>query len=278
MHWIVWLLILGALGVIGFVIVKKIPQLRVIDVDSIAKERERKVKEKIILSKIQRSGGAKLGAVAKTSLSAVKVVSKYGRRAVQRLYQLEQYYQKLRRSASEGVHAYDTDRIRSRIEEAQDLIKQEEFIPAEKIFIDIISHNPKNVVAYEGLGNMYIKSEQFDQARETLSFALRLSPTDASVRVSLAELELLQGNAKAALPHLREAVQKRSKNPKYLDFYIDTALTVGSLKDARKGITTLKEVNPENKKIKEFEERFGEKREEYIRKTSTSTPEPSQDE
>jgi predicted Zn-dependent protease len=278
MHWIIWLLILGALGVILLVLIRKIPQLRVIDVNSITKERERKVKEKIILSKIQRSGGAKLGAVAKTSASVVRVVSKYGRRAVQRLYNLEQYYQKLRRSASEGIHAYDTDRIRGRIDEAQELIRQDEYIPAEKIFIDIISHNPKNVVAYEGLGNMYIKSEQFDQARETLSFALRLSPNDASVRVSLAELELLQGNPQTALPHLREAVQKRSKNPKYLDFYIDTALTVGSLKDARAGLASLKEVNPENKKIKEFEERFREKKDEYIRKTSTSTPEPSQDE
>ncbi len=277
MHWIIWLLILGALGVIVVVLFRKIPQLRVIDVNSIAKERERKVKEKIILSKLQRSGGAKLGAVAKTSISAVKVVSKHGRRAVQRLYHLEQYYQKLRRSASEGVHAYDADRIRNRIDEAQELIRQEEYIPAEKIFIDIISHNPKNVVAYEGLGNMYIKSQQFDQARETLSFALRLSPNDSSVRVSLAELEILQGNPQVALPYLREAVQKRGKNPKYLDFYIDTALTVGSLKDARLGIASLKEVNPDNKKIEEFEERFEEKKEEYIRKTSTSTSEPSQE-
>ncbi len=267
-----------AIVVMVVVVIRKIPQLRVIDVDSIAKERERKIKEKIILSKIKRSGGAKLGAVAKTSVGAVNTVSKYGRRAVQRLYHLEQYYQKLRRSSTEGIHAYDTDRIRQRIEEAQELIRDEEFIPAEKIFIDIISHNPKSVDAYEGLGNMYIKSGQIDQARETLSFALRLSPEDASVRVSLAELELLQENHQAALPHLRAAVQKRSKNPKYLDFYIDTALKVGSLKDARKGITALKEVNPENTKIKEFEERFTKKKEAYIRKTSASTEEASQEE
>ena len=191
---------------------------------------------------------------------------------------MEQYYQKLKRSEDEGVHRYSDETIRARLEEAYALIKQEEYIPAEKIFIDVISHNPKSVDGYEGLGNMYLTNGQFDQARETLQFALRLSPDDASVNVSLAELEIKQGNQKAALPYLRRAVTKRPKNPRYLDYYIETSLEVGSLKDAREGIQTLKEVNPENKKIEEFESRFQEKKEAYIQKTTPEDSEASQEE
>jgi tetratricopeptide (TPR) repeat protein len=260
------------------VVARKIPQLRVIDISSIAKERERKVKEQLILSKFQRTGGVKLRRISKASSGAVNAVSKSGRRLVQRLYKLEQYYQKLKHATDEGAHAYSDDRIKQRFDEAQDFIKQEEYIPAEKIFIDIISHNPKSVDAYEQLGNMYMLVSQNDQARETLKFALRLSPNDASVNVSLAELEMKEGDAKQALEYLKKALEKRSKNPKYIDFYIEAALQTGSLKDARKGIQSLREVNPENNKIEEFEKRFQEKKEAYINKTSSTTEETSQKE
>ncbi|MBI4435441.1 tetratricopeptide repeat protein [Candidatus Uhrbacteria bacterium] len=278
MEWIFFFLIFAALTVIGWVVYRKVPQLRVIDVNSIPKERERKVKEQLILSKFQRVGGAKIQKVTKATSDLVGVVSRQGRRVVQRLYRLEQYYQKLKRSGDEGVHRYSDETIRARLEEASVLIKQEEYIPAEKIFIDIISHNPKSVDGYEGLGNMYLVSGQLDQARETLQFALRLSPDDASVNVSMAELEIKQGNQKAALPFLRRAIAKRPKNPRYLDYYIETALEVGSLKDAREGIQTLKEVNPENNKIEEFEVRFQEKKDAYIQKTSFPEGEASQEE
>ena len=270
MIWIIPLIIIVvSFLVIGFLFYKKIPALRVIDVDSIPKEQARKIKEKIILGKFKRAGGGKVKVLNKKSTQVVDKVSKHGRRAVQKLYALEQYYQKLKRTASEGQHAYDQDTIKKLIQDAESLIRKDEFIPAEKIFIDIISHNPKNVDAYEGLGNLFMENEQFDQARETFQFSLKLSPKDASVLVSLAELEIKLDKPKAAVEHLRKAVTKRSKNPKYLDMYIETAFDAGSLKDAREGIKLLKEVNPENTKIASFEKKFNKMKDEYVSKTST---------
>jgi len=214
--------------------------------------------------------------VARASSGVVKLVSKQGRRAVQKLYRIEQYYQKLKRSSQEGMHSYSEETIRQRLETAADLIRQEEFIPAEKIFIDIISHNPKSVQGYEALGNMYLASGQLDQAWETLMFALRISPDDASVNMSLAEIEIRRGNAKQALPYVQKAIEKRPKNPRYLDYYIEISLQTGAVKDARSGIQTLREVNPENKKIAEFEERLQEKKAQYISKTSSDQDESSQ--
>lgn len=267
MVWIFLILIVAALGVIVAVLIRKAPQLRVMDVASIPQERERKVKENIILSRFRRKGGARVQKATKAASGAVSTLSRHGRRVVQRLYRLEQYYQKLKRSSDQGAHRYSDETIHARLEEAAALVKQEEYIPAEKIFIDIISHNPKSVDGYEGLGNMYIQSGQLDQAHETLQFALRLSPDNASVNMSLAELESKRGELKPALDYVRKAVEKRPKNPRYLDYYTDIALQVGSLKDARAGLHALKEVNPENKKIEEFEERFARKKEEYVNRT-----------
>jgi tetratricopeptide (TPR) repeat protein len=278
MMWTAIILIILSLLIIGIVVYRKIPQLRIIDTASIPQERERRVKDQLILERLNRTGGAKLRVVEKVATQGVRTVSKYGRRAVQRLYKMEQYYQKLKRTASEGQHAYEPDTVNTMIDEAERFEKQEEYIPAEKIYINIISHNPKSINAYEGLGNLYIKSGQYEQARETLKFTLRLAPEDASVNVSLAELEMAQGNHKTALEYLRKAIEKRSKNPKYLDLYIEASLESGSLKDARKGIIALKQVNAENKKLEDFERRFEEKKAAYVAKTTQSTGESSQNE
>ncbi len=254
--------------VLFVILVRTIPRLRVIDVDSIQKEKLKAMKHDLLFQKLTRKSSGAFASVSKGSTAAVRVASKVGRRAVQRLYALEQYYQKLTRIAEEGQHTYDKEHIRKLTNQADALIKQDEFIPAEKIYIDIISHNPKSVPAYEGLGNLYRKNKQFDQARETFGFCLKLSPTDASVLVALAELELDLENYPKALEHLQKAVKKRSKNPKYLDYYIEAALSSGSLKDAREGMRKLREVNPENKKLEEFEERFTALKDAYIAKTS----------
>ncbi|MEK7615512.1 MAG: tetratricopeptide repeat protein [Patescibacteria group bacterium] len=273
-------LILCGLSILTIVVIclSKIPKLRVIDVSSIAQERTRLLKEKIIMEKFQRAGQAKVRLVTSVFSATAKAASRTGRRAVQKLYAVEQYYQKLNRAASEGQHAYTHDVLKRMGDEAKALIRKEEYIPAEKIFIDMISHNPKSVEAYEGLGNLYLQKEEFTQARETLLFTLRLSPNDASVNASLAELEMKLGNDRAALDYLRKAVGKRSKNPKYLDFFTEAALRVGSLKDARTGLVQLKKVNPENQKIQEFEARFQELKEEYISKTNTTDDTSSQSE
>lgn len=266
------------LGSFLILLIRKIPHLRVISVESIPKERVRKVKEQIILQKFQRMSSTKLRFFAHIFFVAGKWFSRIGRRMVQRLYAIEQYYSKLKRSASEGQHAYDLETIHRLVREAETLRAKDEGIPAEKIYIDIISHNPKSVDGYEGLGNLYLSNAQFDQAKETLQFALRLSPNDASVLVSLAELELKFDQAKSAVSYLRRAIQKRSKNPKYLDFYIEASLKAGSLKDAREGIRLLKAVNPENQKIQDFEARFLKQKEAYMSKTQGAAEDASQSE
>ncbi len=267
--------LLSALTILTMLVLK-IPRLRMIDVSSIPQEKTRVLKEKIIIEKLQRVGRNKLGVIARASRAAGRSASKMGRRAVQRLYAIEQYYQKLNRIANEGQHAYSQETIKKMTDEAEKFVREEEYIPAEKIYIDIISHNPKSVDAYEGLGNLYMKKGEYDQAKETFHFTLRLSPNDASVNVSLAELEMKLNNSKTALEHLRKAVGKRSKNPKYLDLYIEAGLAAGSLKDIRSGIGLLQKVNPQNQKIAEFEERFQKLKEEYIAKTSSQSEPPSQ--
>lgn len=245
-----------ALAVAAWVVWNKAPQLRMIDVASIPSERAKRLKEQIILQKFERLGSEKMGTVTKAARQGVTAASKIGRRAVQRLYAMEQYYQKLKHAAPDGAHAVDQETIKRLMDEAADLVRQEEYIPAEKRYIEIISHNPKHAKAYEGLGNLYLWNKQYAQARETLLFTLRISPDDASVYMSLAEVELAEENPKKAVEYLRRCVELRPSNPKFIDRYIEASLAAKLPEDARKGIALLKEANPENQKIGDFEKRL----------------------
>lgn len=245
------LLILVILAVFAL-LVRKIPQLRVLDVSTIREEREKELKERIILERFERLRKEKLGGVSKAAGALWTGLSKAGRRLVQRLYRIEQYYQRLRQPA-EG--AADPNAVKRLLDQAGEFVRQDELVQAEKLYIEVISHHPKNVEAYEGLGNLYVRNRQHEQARETLKFALRLEPKNASVLMSLGQLEASDGQKKEALEHLRGAVDLRPKNPKYLDAFVEAALAAESAADATRGIALLKEVNPDNQNIAEFEER-----------------------
>lgn len=242
-----------ALVAVLILFARKIPQLRVLDVSTIREEREKQLKEKIILERFERLRKEKLGGVAKVATSLWTGLSKAGRRLVQHLYRVEQYYQRLRQPSGVGA---DPNAVKRLLEQAADFVRQDELIQAEKLYIEVISHHPKNVDAYEGLGNLYIRNRQHEQARETLKFALRLDAKNASVLMSLGQLEAADGQKKEALEHLRSAVNLRPKNPKYLDAYVEAALAIENKEDAKRGIGLLKEVNPDNQNIADFEARL----------------------
>lgn len=243
--------VLGLLAV-GTVFLRHWRQITGLDVDTIKEERTKRLKERIILERFGRFGTEKLGGIGKAFFAAGSFASKMGRRLVQRLYKLEQYYQRVKHPSTVSVDAVAVKRL---LEQAADFVRQDETIQAEKLYIQVIGHHPKNVDAYEGLGNLYLKNKQYDQARETLRFALRLQAENASVLMSLGQLESQQDHRKEALESLRKAVTIRPKNPKYLDAYVEAALAAKSAEEAKKGIDLLREVNPENQKLSEFEAR-----------------------
>lgn len=241
---------------IGIILWRKIPQLRALNVDALPEVRTKQVKEAIIMQRFERLALERFSGFFKKGQTAGKFLSRLGRRLVQRLYALEKYYQKLQRGLHEGPHATDPGAIRRLMEEAADLTRKEEYFEAEKRYIEIISHNPKEVKAYEELGNLYLLDRQLLQARETLAFATKLAPEDASVQVSLGELEMKEGNTEAALKYFTKAIELRPHNPRYLDYFVESALATKNTSEAARGIALLRSVNPENKKLENFEERL----------------------
>lgn len=241
-----------SLGVIIFILGRKRSALSILNVEALPEEKVKQVKEFLLQKRLERIFKEKFGFLLNLSSAAWRETSRLGRRLVQKVYALEQHYRKMQKGTP--AEALDSEAIRKVMDAAADLVKQEEYFLAEKKYIEILSQHPKYVKAYEALGNLYLLDRKYNQARETFGFALKLKSDDASIHAAMGELETKEGNLPAALSEFSKALEIRPNNPRYLDFFIEAALAVGNLSEAKRGLEKLREVNPENQKIKEINE------------------------
>lgn len=253
---IILIVLLGSLGVLGFIVWRKAPQLSIVDPSSSREKKTRETKRAILEERMIRQVEEQGKDVLRRSLFPfIKTVQEGFRRLAGRLTALERRY--VERQRTEKI---DATQLQEMLDEGKAFIAEERYDLAEKTFIAVLSHDAKNVDAYELLGRMYLSQKQYPEARELLQFLLKFSPNDASVLVAVGEVFEAEGNMKKALEYYGKAKAIRPNNPKYLDFFIHASLAVGDTYEAQRAIDHLREVNPENKKIEEFEEHIAEQK------------------
>lgn len=238
-----------------FIVFKKLSQLRILDVEALPEEKMHGVKATLFQKRMERATKERFSFLLKIFSFFWREVSRNGRRLVQKVYVIEQKYRKLQKGEANDQPA-DPEAVRKLMDEAAALIKDEEYFEAEKRLIEVISRHPKHIKAYENLGHLYVLDRKYEQARETLNFALKINPDDASVCVALGELENILGNTAAAFQEFTKAIALRPNNPRYLDFFIEAAILEKNKIEANRGLEKLQEVNPENQKIVSFTERI----------------------
>ena len=256
--WLLPLLVLVfSLVVIGALAWRHLSDIAAIDVSSDPERRRRGVKNALYVKRLERFGG-------ESALVVNRVAEKVGqsiKHGIKSLYgkalSLERHYSRLQKESTGGVSG-SLEVRKQLLEESGHLMEREAYGAAEQRLIELLSLDPRNAEVYERLGYVYLALRQFDQAKETFQYAHQLSPSDASIIVSLGELELRDGHYAEAVAHFDAAVDVRPGNPKYLDFLVDTSILAGDLAHAKKGLKLLKESNPENKKIEAFEKRIAE--------------------
>lgn len=253
------ILLVVSLGVIVVLGIRKLPQIRVVDPSSSKEAKSKELKYAILKKRLERIGSERTENLRRQLSPIAQKAQDAFRRMAGKLTALERSYAERQKGGIEKAH--DPEILRQLVREAEKMMEEERYDIAEKKLIEVVSHDPKNVTAYEHLGRLYFKNKDYTAARETFSFLLRLSPRDASVNASLGEVAEAEGKASDALRYYKEALDISPHNPKYLDFYIDTAIMNGDVHESMNALEHLREVNPENQKITEFEERIEEIRE-----------------
>ena len=253
--WIPFGIIIICTIILVVIAVRKIPYLRALDVLNLPKAKVQELKKSLVAKRLSRVG-ARWGSVAKAIVLPLALVSRAGFQAVKKeVLTLEDRYQRLKRE-SMGPKGMNPEALKKLIDDSETLMKEGRYGEAEKKFIEILNHDPKNFTVYEDLGGMYMLTKNFDQAEETYQFILKARPNDASVLTSLGEIELQRGKATEAATYFGRAVKKRPSNPKYLDFLIEASIQAGEAMEARRALEKLRLANPENHKLMEFEERI----------------------
>lgn len=299
------ILIAAGAALIYGVLVKKFPQLKLIDLSTLAKERHAEVKTRIMKNRFDRS----LGAIQDKTSEAVGKASSGVRSLFERAYgslkRKEALLDGPRRPRGMSAAPAKGEPVSGGkatafmapapgpggvLEAAESARKQAHYEDAERLYIEVLKADAKNVDAYRGLADLYIDQKLYDQAAETLEFLLRLTGDDdralsrlgqveasrgnfeqaearylrsievsanaTAYRAELGKVYLAAGDAKRAYEQFRSALHAEPHNPKYLDYFLEASILVGDPVVARAALGALEEVNPENAKLEEFRTRI----------------------
>lgn len=169
--------------------------------------------------------------------------------------------------------------------EAKANIATGEYSLAEKDLIEIISRDKKNIAAYEMLFDIYRLTKNYSQAEEIIRYLIKLKSLKyrknknveslKKEKIEDVEAEVLEtldvdgGLAQYYndLAGIYELMDKKDKaleaylkanailpnNPRFLDKIIELAISVNDRGLAKKTCRRLKEINPENAKLEQFQ-------------------------
>lgn len=259
------ILILISLCIIIIIAVKKFPALASLDVDNMQAEKEAKFKERIISNRLKRNIFKWFARFIKISRILTKQLSIFFKLIYDKLLKVKDSYKN-----ESVVSLSDKEkRINELYIEADKLIKENDIDSAEKILIEIIGIDSKNIKAFEELGHLYFKEKNYEEAIQTFSHIIKLIEAGDGIKEKfknnekIAEiyfnLALVNNEIKKfdeALININQALKIEPNNPRYLDISIEISIINKDKILAISLYDKLKEVNPENNKLVEFKEQI----------------------
>lgn len=290
-YWIGLIVIVLCLATIAFIIMRKIPKLRIIDVDSMVGEKQAKIKEELLWQRVARKAKERskplIGAGSEIKRSTQGFLSNLQNRATN----LEKKYAAERRaSAPSKVKPGAEGKLNNLLADAKRLVSEDNLAEAEEKYIEIISLDHLNAAAYQGLASIYIKNKNYTQAKETLDFIVKMGKADEKTYAMLGEISYKEGNFQDAKEYflivlgmnknianyhvdlakvylameMREEAQKslidahelEPKNPKTLDLLLENSIMLGKKDEAKEYLKEFKILNPENPKLDEWKARI----------------------
>lgn len=159
---------------IAYIISRKLPKLKSLDVDTVPAAQIAKVRDRILLDRIKRrskKGGELIANAAVPLFSAVKRVVQ---KLIFKIYALEKRYQREAKMKANLTGPELENSVRSLLGDADLRMKAEEWREAEKILIEAISLDPRSIPAYNGLAEIYSRLKEYKQALQTRQFILKL--------------------------------------------------------------------------------------------------------
>lgn len=258
----IWPLLLISIAflIIIFIVLRHFPALAVLDVENIPEEKEQQTKEKIIKQRMKR----KISFLEKFFNN----ISTFLNNIFNRLFEKLKSLQEEKKQKKEEIilsEVSSEEKIKILFSQAEDLIKKEDWDEAEKKIIEIISVDDKNFLAFWRLGEVYHSESKYQEAKQTLLYALKLSEifidsvssSDiANLNYSLALINQELADLDNAIIHLEKSLELDPNNPRYLDLMLNLCIIKKDKFRAEDFLNRIIEVNPENNNISDWEEQI----------------------
>ncbi|NUM25048.1 MAG: hypothetical protein HUU49_00295 [Candidatus Buchananbacteria bacterium] len=258
------IIIVVSLGAIIFMVFKKLPDLAMIDVETIAQEKETRVRNRIMAERLVRSSLN----LKKNVGVLLKPVGEKVKEGSAKMYQKILELEKKTVSSKQPLKKIDLHQeTQDKLAEASRLLKEGELEKAEEIGIEAIELDNQNLEAYELLVEIYIKSREYKKARETAKYLLKLfNQQKAADEGSLLRRRLancygdlgyvyeLEHRYSYALTNYQKAVELEPNNPRFLDLLMKISIILKNKKLALEVFSSLEQADPENAKLPEIKE------------------------
>jgi len=209
------ILLILSLLVIGVIVVRKLPQLSLLDLDTVPEVKQEKKKNKLLRKRQEKTTkeiNEKAQKVVKPVVNSFKVLQKEFRNYVSKVQRtVEKEEEKITEKKVEEVQKAEPPQ--KKIDSCTQLLKDAKlsyehgsYVDAEKMCIASIKQNPKCIEAYQILGDVYAKQDQTEEAEQTFQFLLQLDERNEYALVRLAEIAEERGEFHKAVDYYQEAV------------------------------------------------------------------------
>ena len=198
------------------IVVRKFPQLVLLDVESLPEVKEGKRKETYLRKragiKTQKQKKERQEIMTKVMVLFEKAQESFRDFVGSVQKQLVKQKEELISSQKKPVKVVpktkeEKQTVSGVIDRAHAAFGEGKIDQAEELFISAIRQDNKNIDGYKGLVEVYIKQEQWQEAGQTCKFLIKLSPKGVYY-VKLAKIEEHVGNENKAIMLYKKAVKK----------------------------------------------------------------------
>ncbi|MEK9165509.1 MAG: hypothetical protein AAB525_01460 [Patescibacteria group bacterium] len=242
-------IIIISLSIIIFIIYKKIPLLKHLDVEEFNKEKNKK--NSLLEERLKRNFNKIKDKMRLKNLRGINFTASRFNNHIKKLYStVKKYKQDL--ILKSKVPEIKKDKLN----QAQDLFRQGHLKEAEDVLIEIIKDDPKSLDGYRLLAEVYFESKIFVHAEATFEHIVKLAERLKQLRacdyLELASSKLKLDKLGEALQSAQKALKLEPLNPKILHFMLTTCIMCKQKDLAWRYYRKLKEINGEGEGLDEL--------------------------
>ena len=256
------IIILICLLAIIFIVIKKLPNLTALKVETIPSEKENQVKNRIIIERLARKALKAKQLLVELGGPLIGEFKRIFNDFYQRILELEK--KNLKPQPLKEIDVKQESKLK--IEEAKNNLMEKNFEAAEKICIEILELDIKNLEAYEILAEIYLARKEYKKARETYRYLIKLfSKIAAASQVESEKHRLanycanlgwvyqLENKNTYALNYYQKAIELEPNNPRFLDLLLKICIILKNKNLAQQTFSALAQADPENQKLAEIQ-------------------------